>query len=153
MIMCFMSIPCCGCVSQAEWLTNCSILLNVRLMEAINGSALIAVTHLAPCYCVLQLKTHLEDRVLRRCWWFWIGFLVCGQTNDHLQKTAVALSALLFLNFGNTQQLALLSVVTCRFSHAEWHVRRETSLLLLLQFVPVCACILKEGSCSAWPHK
>lgn len=67
MIMCVMSVPCCGCVSQAERLTNCSILLNVRVMEAINGSELIAVTHLAPCYCVLRFSTRPEDLVLSRC--------------------------------------------------------------------------------------
>lgn len=54
MVMCFMSVPCCGCVSQTERLTNCSILLNVRVMEAINGSELIAITHFAPCRCAIH---------------------------------------------------------------------------------------------------
>lgn len=67
MVMCFMSVPCCGCVSQAERLTNCSILLNVRVMEAINGSELIAVTHLAACYRILPFTTYSEDLVLSRC--------------------------------------------------------------------------------------
>lgn len=67
MVMFFMSVPCCGCVSQTERLTNCSILLNVRVTEAINGSELIAVTHLAPCYRVLPFTTCPEDLVLSTC--------------------------------------------------------------------------------------
>lgn len=66
MVMCFMSVPCCGSMSQTERLTNCSILLNVRLIEAINGSELIAVTHLAPCHHALPFTTsadveHMSD--------------------------------------------------------------------------------------------
>lgn len=67
MVMFFMSIPCCGCVSQTERLTNCSILLNVRVMEAINGSELIGVTYLAPCHCALPFTTCPENLVLSRC--------------------------------------------------------------------------------------
>lgn len=67
-VMCFMSAFCCGCVSQAGRLTNCSVLLNVIVMEAVNGSELIALTHLATCYCVLQFKTPCPgDLVLSRC--------------------------------------------------------------------------------------
>lgn len=66
MVMCFMSVPCCGCVSQTERLTNCSILLNVRVMEAINGSELIAITHLAPCYCAFPFTIGPEDLLLSR---------------------------------------------------------------------------------------
>lgn len=68
MVMCFTSTFCCGCVSQAGRLTNCSVLLNVIVMEAVNGSELIAVTHLATCYCVLQFKTPCPgELVLSRC--------------------------------------------------------------------------------------
>lgn len=66
MVMCFMSVPCCGCVSQTERLTNCSILLNVRVMEAINGCELIAITHLAPCHCALPFTIGPEDLLLSR---------------------------------------------------------------------------------------
>lgn len=79
MVMCFMNVPCCGCVSQTERLTNCSILLNVRVMEAINGSELIAVTHLAPCHCTPPFTTCPEDLVLSRCLIMDRLFGVCGQ--------------------------------------------------------------------------
>lgn len=68
MVMCFMSVPCCGCVSQTVRLTNCSILLNVRVMEAINGSELIAITHLAPSHCALPFTISPEDLLLSRSW-------------------------------------------------------------------------------------
>lgn len=51
-------------MSQTERLTNCGILLNVRVIEAINGSELIAVTHLAPCHHALPFTTCPEDLVL-----------------------------------------------------------------------------------------
>lgn len=44
--------PHCGCGSQTERLTNCSIPLNVSITEALNGSELIDVTHLAPSHPV-----------------------------------------------------------------------------------------------------
>ena len=65
--MCFTSVPCCGCVTQTERLTNYGILLNVRVMEAVNGSELIAVTHLAPCHPALPFTTSPVDLVLSRC--------------------------------------------------------------------------------------
>lgn len=130
MVTCFMSVPCCGCVSQTERLTNCSILLNVRVMEAINGSELIAVTHLAPCYRVLPFTTCSEDLVLSRCW---ICCLVCGQMSSHwIVENGMALSALLSVHFLSMQQLALLSMLGRSLSHStrllplEWDLRCET---------------------------
>lgn len=84
MLTCFMSVPCCGCVSQTERLTNCSILLNVRVTEAINGNELIAVTHLAHPVIVPSLPYHSQPAQKIWCWadvWVWIDF--CGQMSSH----------------------------------------------------------------------
>lgn len=61
MVMRFMSVPCCGCVSQTERLDKCSILPNVSVMEAINAFQLIAVTHLA----AFALRPAIHDQPRR----------------------------------------------------------------------------------------
>lgn len=127
MVMCFMSVPCCGCVSQTERLTNCSILLNVRVMEAINGSELIAVTHLASCYRVLPFTTWPEDLVLSRC--LILDRLLRPWTDEqpplNCGKWHLAFSSLLPVNFVNTRKLCLLSMLSC--SHSSVHVSSHWS--------------------------
>lgn len=102
-----MNVPGCGCVSQPERLTNCSFLLNVRVMEAINGFELIAVTHLAPCHHAPPFTTCPEDSGVMQMF----GFRSVVWCEDDEQPMNHGDTEKLMINFVDLQQLDLLSML------------------------------------------